>query len=292
MCTDKDNVSNSINECNRFENVLLKIEYLGISSLSELLASSHHCLYDDLKSACCDLADYMLKTRSDKYRKDQKGNFYKVLELKNLFGIEREDVVQECTIKLLKNLSKILSKPITYRYPYACCIVNNLVRDIYRYYLRHNLPCISLEDSLSLENESKRIDFVAANNKTPESVVCETERMEELLSVIHKKLGPYPARLMSFLACSYGKRPPRCVAEDIRSRGLIETYKDIINDTFKEFPNDALALFSSDFDEETLRETLSQDFHIDSDDNKEIAKKISYLQSRAVYSLKKELCNR
>lgn len=180
------------NYCKKFESTLNTIHNKGIKTKSELMKNSD--LYTELWLVTKSYIDhYVLLSKTSKNSKGEitLGNSAKIAELSKHAVCDREDIENDCLIKIMDKLDLILAKPIAVQQYYSYKIINNVVNQACRDFLPpDNYIIVSLQDTIGNNTsdleEACTYESVVGDYNTPETILIEKENLTYLIKIYKK----------------------------------------------------------------------------------------------------------
>lgn len=236
--------------------VLSTIEKNGISNAEELKCSSNIVLWNEFWYATKNFINYFAlqsKTSINKKGEILPGNKEKVKTLINRTYKEEEDIQADILLHIMSKTSHILAQsPVTKQVSYMYRCINNKLYD----YIR----ALPAEDTLSLDTPYKSDsmedgavlgDIIGDDTFNPERMYLEQKSVEELEKILKakkakeaadkrerflddlRKLNNKPSHIFIHTACVHLGLKPRTISEKIISKGLEETYDEVLFEAAK-----------------------------------------------------------
>lgn len=204
-------MSNNI-YCEKYESILKAIRNKGITTAEQLMNDSD--LYAEFWMTAKNYIDsYVLNSKTSKNSKGQVtiGNYAKINELTKHSVCERNDIENDCLIRLLDKLNLILEKPLEAQPFFSYKTVNNVVNQACRDFLPpKNFIVVSLQDTVGFssdEEEAFTYESLAADNVTPENKATEEDSLRCLENFYYSSLiSGKPAEALAHLSKAIGMK--------------------------------------------------------------------------------------
>lgn len=286
-----------------FMDSLTAIHSEGIITKTDLMNSQD--LYDNFGIALDEFCRFALLSNTSKNTKGEiiPGNRCKVDSIEVSSIVEKDDVIQECAMRIIQKLDYILCRPTPEAmYNYCFTTINNRVTDIVKKATGKTEPnCVSLDEDLSKSNDSDKdytpLDKIADNRYNPVTICEERETLVELRKALVEKhakrrkailhdtalLSKRPAEAFVWLAINYLNMKPRELTYKILNNGFYKTISEIIDDITKDARIDRKSIIR--FVSNPNTHLTSKAVKIYTQDKEIIAEEIS----RIVYRAKKHL---
>ena len=169
--------------CRNFESTLNTVHNKGITTKSALMENSDLCTELWLTTKAY-IDHYVLLSKTSRNSKGETtlGNSAKIAELSKHAVCDREDIENDCLVKIMDKLDLILAKPIAVQQYYSYKIINNVVNQACRNFLPpDNYIIVSLQDTVgnntSELEESYTYESVVGDYNTPETILIEKENL-------------------------------------------------------------------------------------------------------------------
>lgn len=277
--------------CKKFESTLNTIHNKGITTKSALMKNADLCA--ELWLATKDYIDhYVLLSKTSKNSKGETtvGNSAKIAELSKHAVCDREDIENDCLIKIMDKLDLILAKPIAVQQYYSYKIINNVVNQACRDFLPpDNYIIVSLQDTIGYSSDDEE-DFtyesIATDNVTPESKIDEEDSVRCLEDFYYSNLiAQKPAQAFAHLSGACGMKNST-VKNMLLEKGKDFTFNYVINKS-----NYELFGYLNEAEYEKLKVVFSlitdENLKLNTNDPDTIGDQISKLRNRAKNEIKK-----
>ena len=261
-----------------FEALLTYLNFNNITTLKQL--SSDEILYTNYWVCAKNFVEfYALKAKTSQ-NKDY-GNYQKTRELIKNGVCTKDELVMDCTMKLVTKFDNIVKASLEYQVFYCFRIVNNVVNDCFKNTTSKEIKFVSLQDSFDTKDDSITYEEVIGTDVTPETVFFEKEEIQSKLIQLKKdclKLASRRDELLVYLYCSVFNGKPRHLTKELMTKGELNILDETIKNIQERYSIDVYDI---------IKDTKVKSSSLSSlQDEKRIADQISKLSYRAKNRIK------
>ncbi len=286
--------------CTAFVNVLNTIHENGITTKAALMKNQH--LYTEFWLALMEFCHFALLSKTSGRNAEGEilpGNSKKI-DVLELCGVTtRDEIKNDCVLRIIDKLDLVLRQPIEKQKNYCYTICNSIVNNCFKK-LPHDFKIVSLNSTIegsdvATENAYTYENIIADDTYNPERLHVERETVMELTKILKAKrarglaekkatilreialLSERPAEAMARLACTHLGMKPRELTNMIIDNGCELTCAKIIFNVAKKNSIEFASIHSIFAD----RKVTAKSVKADTNDRAAIARQISRLVYRA-----------